>query len=337
MPHSSLSPQRDSTSPRLAAKRLLVIYNPVAGSRRGRKRRYEAVLARLRAAECEITVRETTHRGDAEDFAAGLTREDCDLLVVAGGDGTINEVANGLIDRPLPLAIAPLGTANVLAWELGHGLTITGAARTVGSGRVVRIRPALAGRRGFLLMASAGIDARVVAGVNTALKRRIGKLAYGLTALREILRPPGPRIELDIDGRIEHAALAVVTHAAHYAGPFVIAPEARLGDDRLTVVLVRDNRRIGLILCGIALLLNRIPRRRGVDILPARTVRFLGPPGEPVQSDGDVIGHMPMEVRLGEGELSLIVADPDRVRGLASRELDHDRGVAEAVREPAGS
>lgn len=315
--------------------RVAVIYNPAAGARqRGRLRR---LLRRLRQRGHEVLVRRTEGPGDATRIAAALTPDEVDVVLAAGGDGTINEVANGLIDRPLPLAIAPLGTANVLAWELGHGLTITGAARTVGSGRVVRIRPALAGRRGFLLMASAGIDARVVAGVNTALKRRIGKLAYGLTALREILRPPGPRIELDIDGRIEHAALAVVTHAAHYAGPFVIAPDARLGDDRLTVVLVRDNRRIGLILCGIALLLNRIPRRRGVDILPARAVRFLGPPGEPVQSDGDVIGHMPMEVRLGEGELSLIVADPDRVRGLASRELDHDRGVAEAVREPAGS
>lgn len=291
--------------------RVAVIYNPAAGARqRGRLRR---LLRRLRQAGHEVLVRRTEGPGDATRIAASLMPEDVDVVLAAGGDGTINEVANGLIDRPLPLAIAPLGTANVLAWELGHGLTISGAARTVGHGRVVRIRPALAGERGFLLMASAGIDARVVAGVNSALKRRIGKLAYALVAFREILRPSGTRIELDIDGRVEHAALAVVTHAAHYAGPFVIAPEARLGDDHLSVVLVRDGRRIALLRCGLALLLNRIPRQAGVEILRARHVRFLGPPGEPVQSDGDVIGHMPMAVRVGDGELSLIVADPTRV------------------------
>lgn len=299
-------------------RRVAVIYNPAAGARqRGRLRR---LLKRLKSAGHEILLRRTEGPGDATVIAASLDEGAVDVVLAAGGDGTINEVANGLIGRSLPLAIAPLGTANVLAWELGHGLALSRAASAVAKGEVVRIRPALVGERGFLLMASAGLDARVVAGVDTRLKRKIGKAAYGLAALREIFRPQAAPIALQIDGRDERAALAVVTHAAHYAGPFVIARDARLGDDRLTVVLVKDGRKSSLLRCGLALLLNRIPQTPGVELRRAETVVFAGPEGEPVQSDGDLIGRMPLTIRVGEGELSLIVADPGRVRSLAAAE-----------------
>jgi len=295
-------------------RRVAVIYNPAAGARqRGRLRR---LLKRLKAAGHEILLRRTEGPGDATRIAESLAEDAVDVVLAAGGDGTINEVANGLIGRPLPLAIAPLGTANVLAWELGHGLGIRRAAATVGGGEVVRIRPALAGTRGFLLMASAGLDARVVAGVDAVLKRRLGKVAYAFAAVREIFRPTAAPIQVEIDGEAESAALVVVTHAAHYAGPFVIARDARLADERLTVVLLKDGRKRSLILCGMALVLNRIPRLKSVELRRARSVVFAGPAGEPVQSDGDVIGRMPLSVAVGDGELSLIVADPTRVASL---------------------
>lgn len=292
-------------------RRIAVIYNPAAG-RRGRSL-LRRLLKRLREGGHEVLLRRTEAPGDATRIARALSPGEVDVVLAAGGDGTINEVANGLIGRDLPLAAAPMGTANVLAWELGSGPRIDRAARTVAHGTAVRIRPAIAGARGFLLMASAGLDARVVAGVDTGLKRRFGKAAYALAALREILKPDSADISVEIDGRRERAALAVVTHAAHYAGPFVIAPQARLGDAHLTVVLVRARSRLGLLRCGLALVANRIARCPLVDLRTARRVRFLDPEGEPVQSDGDVIGRIPLEITVGEEAVTLLVPDPGRV------------------------
>lgn len=296
-------------------RRVAVIYNPVAGARQ--RRRLRRLLRRLRKAGHEVSIHHTDGPGAATTIARGLDPAAVDVVLAAGGDGTIREVAGGLIGRPLPLAVAPLGTANVMAWELGHGMSIETAARIVAEGTVVAVHPALAGEHGFLLMASAGLDARVVAGVDPGLKRRIGKLAYVLAAGREILRRPPPPIALEIDGTPVRAALAVVTHAAHYAGPFVIAPRARLGDETLTVVLVEDGSRLGLLRCGLALLFNRVSRLPGVETRTARSVRFTGPVGAPVQSDGDVLGTIPMTVTLDRRMLSLLVRDPGRVAAVA--------------------
>src|SRR5687768_11921870 len=103
-----------------APRRLLIIFNPAAGLRR--RRRLEAVLRHLRPQAREITILETKGPGDAERFAAAAAPERYDALVVAGGDGTVNEAINGLADTPLPLAILPLGAANVLAAEIGQAL-----------------------------------------------------------------------------------------------------------------------------------------------------------------------------------------------------------------------
>jgi diacylglycerol kinase (ATP) len=300
-------------------RRVAVIYNPVAGFlQRGRLRRF---LKHLRGKGHEILLRRTEGPGHATEIAASLDPELIDVVVAAGGDGTINEVANGLIDRPIPLAIAPLGTANVFAFELGLGLTMRRAAAMPSEGHVAEIRPALAGGRGFLLMVSAGPDARVVSKVDTGWKRLIGKGAYVLAALREIASGDRRRVRLRIDGEDHEAGLAIITHASHYAGPFVIAPDARLGDDTVTVILFRGSHRFAQLRYGLALLTNRVARLRDVTVLRARSVRIEGPEGEPIQSDGDVIGHAPMSVVLGDGRLRVLVPDPSRVNPVPAKPL----------------
>src|ERR1700748_1084353 len=116
----------------LRRKRLLLIHNPTAGWRR--RHRLQAVLDALDRDGCTVTLKETTCRGDAEAFARAARAEDYDRVVVAGGDGTMNEAINGLADRRLPLAIVPMGTANVLAAEIGLGLSPAAIARTIVQG-----------------------------------------------------------------------------------------------------------------------------------------------------------------------------------------------------------
>lgn len=295
-------------------KRVAVIYNPVAGFlQRGKLRRF---LKHLRTHGHEVILRRTEAPGHATRIAEELDPAQVDVAVAAGGDGTINEVANGLAGRPIPLAIAPLGTANVFAFELGLGRDLRKAATLPGDGKVAEIYPALADGRGFLLMVSAGADARVVAHVDSTVKRYIGKLAYILAAMKEIATGRNAPIQLTVDGRRYEAGLVVVTHAAHYAGPFVIAPQARLGDDTVTVMLLKGSRRRSLIRYGFALLTHRLATLRDVTILQARKVHFDGPVGQPVQSDGDVIGAMPLTICMGNRPLRILVPDLSRVTAL---------------------
>src|SRR5271156_3055125 len=117
---------QSATMPR---KRIVIILNPLAGSRR--QGRLRAVIAQLRQNGAEVRVETTTAIGDATRFAQQIDPNACDVVVAAGGDGTINEVANGLVGSPLPLAIIPLGTANVLAAEIGLAADATSPARAI--------------------------------------------------------------------------------------------------------------------------------------------------------------------------------------------------------------
>src|SRR5437660_950350 len=167
-------------------KTVLLIRNPTAGRRR--RGLVDAVVRQVRTEGWTVDLVDTEAVGDARRLA-----ETCDgaryaVIAVAGGDGTINEVVNGLAHRggdAPALAIVPLGTANVLAHELGLGFGAAAIARTMVSGRALLVRPGEACNGGdprcFSLMAGAGFDAKVVAGVSALLKRRLGRGAY-LTA-----------------------------------------------------------------------------------------------------------------------------------------------------------
>lgn len=311
MPRSVLSQPENSVSSSAGAKRLLVIYNPVAGSRRGRKQRYEAVLDRLRTAGCALTVRETTQRGDAESFAAGLTRADCDLLVVAGGDGTINEVVNGLGGNrlggaALPLGIVPLGTANVLAIEIGLGLSPAAVAEALLEGVARPIGLGEANGRRFLLMAGAGFDAHVVAGVDGNLKRWLGKGAYVLETLRQFRRYPFPNFRLTIDGEETEACSVIAANARHYGGRFIIGRAARLEDPSLEVCLFTQGGRWYAMLYAAALIFDLLPRMKSVRHIRCKQLSIDGPLEDPVQGDGDILASLPAKLRILPDALSLV-------------------------------
>src|SRR5258706_13445219 len=110
------APRPFAAGPDCGARRLLLVFNPAAG--RKRRPRYEAVLAALRAEGCAVTTVETEAPGHAERIARDISPHSFDAIVAAGGDGTINEIVNGLGDKPVALGLIPLGTANVLADEL---------------------------------------------------------------------------------------------------------------------------------------------------------------------------------------------------------------------------
>lgn len=299
------------------AKSVLLIFNPTAGRRR--RGLVDEVVRRVRSLGWTVDVMETAASGDARRLAETCDAERYGVIAVAGGDGTINEVVNGLAARAAtapPLALVPLGTANVLAHELGLGSTATALAEAITAGREVLMHPGRAcgsGRpRCFSLMAGAGFDAKVVAGVTAPLKRRWGKIAYVWRSLVEASRYRPVRYAVEIDGADFEAASVIVTHARHYAGPYVVAPEASLGAPLLYVCLFERWGWIHALRFGAALLLGALPRTPGYRVVAGREVRIsvLNDAGEqrrqPVQIDGDDALTLPVSIGLSTEAVRLL-------------------------------
>lgn len=282
----------------------MVIYNPTAGRRRRRK--LDAVIDALTKRGVEVSLRATTCRGDAERLAREASSTAFDRLVVAGGDGTINEAVNGLTDRDLPLAIVPLGTANVLAAELGLPTDAPGLAAAIVEGSSRRVSVGRVNGRAFTMMAGIGFDARVVSRVSPALKRAVGKLAYVIETLRQLLRYRPSMYDVIIDGKPYRAASVIVANGRFYGGRFVCAPAARLESTDFQACLFGRAGRWNVVRYALALLLGRLHQLADITIVPAHRIEIATPAGDPVQGDGDTLAALPARIEIVPDTLRLI-------------------------------
>lgn len=303
-----IAPAPSATGDAAAPRRAVIIYNPTAGQRR--RRRLAACIARLEALGCRIDLRPSRCPGDAEAIAAGLTPADGDVVAAAGGDGTINEVVNGLCAArdPIPaLAIIPLGTANVLAAEIGLSGKPEAVARAVAFGPARKIHLGRVNGRHFVMMAGIGFDAHVVEHVSLMLKRGIGRLAYLAAVLGHALSYPFPVCTATIDGRDYRARTVLVCNGRFYGGPFAAVPQASLGLAKLHVCLLREGGWRQVLRYGAALLAGRLSTLPDVTILAADSLTVSGPEGAPVQGDGDIIAHLPARFCVSDRTIDLVM------------------------------
>lgn len=294
----------------VARRRVLIVHNPTAGARR--QRRLDAVIGRLRAHGASVEVRATSAPGDAERFAVeALSAHGAgngpDTVVAAGGDGTINEVVNGLAGGRLPLALMPMGTANVLAAEIGLALDPDEVAHAILNGSVKTIHLGVANGRRFTLMAGVGMDAEVVATVDPVLKRKTGKFAYAVATALRWLEYRDRRFRIEIDGRMHEAASAVIANGHYYAGRFVCADEARITEPLLHVCLFEKPGRWQALYYMLALFGGFLGRLRTYRVVPAQEVAVLLDHDGPVQGDGDVIAHLPVRIRVADETVPLVM------------------------------
>ena len=287
-----------------AGRRVLVIVNPAAG--RWRLERLRAVLGRLGELACASEIRTTTGRGDAERFARQALGEGFDVVVAAGGDGTVNEVINGLAGSDQPLALLPLGTVNVLAAEIGLPNNPRAIAEVIAGGRPAPIYLGRAGPRHFVLMAGVGLDAHVVAGVSLRLKRLLGQKAYYASFFNQLLIQRKLQYRVTIDGAVHQAASVIVANSRFYGGRFVCAPQADLTAPLLQVCLFERPGRWNALRYVLALYRGRVARLNDCRIIPATALTIEGPTGDPAQMDGDIDARLPLTIRVAERPLRLI-------------------------------
>ncbi len=282
--------------------RACIIFNPAA--RGDRAARFHALLEKFRQ---RSELRATAGPGDARRLAAAAVAEGFELIVAAGGDGTLNEVVNGIGDAPdgfaqVRLGILPLGTVNVFALELGIPLGLESAWAVVQEGREITVdlgQATFSGATGpeqryFVQMAGAGLDAGAIERVSWPLKRKVGPLAYvwaGLGALCEAQ----PVIEARGGAAAADGQLVLVGNGRLYGGRFELFPDADLRDGQLEVCVFPRADALALVRCGLPLLLEgRVPER-AVKRFRTREVHLdcTQNPKPGFELDGEWAGRLP--------------------------------------------
>ncbi|MBV8869556.1 MAG: diacylglycerol kinase family lipid kinase [Acetobacteraceae bacterium] len=289
---------------------MVIVFNPAAGRRRAHL--LWRVLDPLIASGVRLEIVETTRRGDARVLARDAAAKGARLVVAAGGDGTIAEVSNGLIGTDAALGVIPLGTANVLAHEIGLPFLPTAIAAALAFGRTRLLWPGVAqgpnGARLFVQMLGAGFDAQVVHRLPLPLKRLFGRGAYALQTARELIRYRFPPIHLRVDGQEHRAGSVIVSKGRLYGGRYLLAPEALAHEPGFSVVLFERSGPLTALLCGALLPLGLLPRAPGLRRLRARRVEILGGTAAPVQADGDEAGWAPLSITDAAAPIRVVAA-----------------------------
>lgn len=291
----------------------ILISNPKTGRYASRRLRpIQETLSQLRSLGLNVELKLTTRPHEATELAARAARNGSSDVIVAGGDGTINEAIQGVAGTKARLAIIPRGTANVLARELGLPLDEEQAAVVAARGKSRRIHLGLAidettgVSRHFALMAGIGLDASIVRRVQPSLKKRIGKGAFWVSGLSHLATWSPHPFTLEIDGREYAATFAAIGKGPRYGGDLAITPGARLDQPEFEVCMINTSSRIRYLRLLSHALREGMPRDKA-EVQFVKTTKILARGDAPVQIDGELIGGLPMRFEIAPESLEVIV------------------------------
>ncbi len=277
-------------------RRALVVANPTAGRGQGAKAAQE-VAAGLSKLGVAAEVHLTRGRGDARSRVRCL-EPGVDLLVSVGGDGTLREVFDGLLDPEIPVAVLPLGTANVLGLDLGLPRDVDQLLELIGARRRERIDVADVNGHLSFLVTGVGFDGAVVRELEKRRNGPIRRLSYLPAALRALrgYRPPRLRVELDGARESGEFGLVLVSNIVHYGGVMKLSPSGSRSDGSFDVFLFRDARLPALVSAFLRGLFLSLPGGKGCTRKRARRVSITSVEPVPYQVDGDWRGVTPVEI-----------------------------------------
>lgn len=304
------------------AGNIILIGNPVAGGGAAFKIRKASDLLIRRGYDVRLML--TGRKGDGETFARDLSGQPVRMVLAAGGDGTYNEIANGLVHSRIPMAILPLGTTSVLARELDIPLAVKGAIdialngdiRTVHLGRITFPESNI--KRYFLLMAGIGFDAEATMRVDETLKKFTGKGAYLLSGLKTLLHYNPGGIALSLGSEETDAArlpaisahCAIIGKASRYGGSFKATPDARLTEPCFYVFITHGRTRRALLRYIAGIVTGRHLGFPDISYLKADRITVEGKAH--VQIDGDYAGTTPARIEIERDALRLVVPHPSK-------------------------
>ena len=281
----------------------LIILNPAADSERAlRKQAQVESLAR----DCVVCA--TTYTGEAEAMARRGVAEGFEKIVAAGGDGTINEVVNGLAGSGTTLGLLPIGTMNVFANELGlptHDLELCWEIVKGDSTRAIDLPKA--NQKFFVQLAGVGLDAQVVKETSSQLKRNFGPLSYVISALQIAARTPPKLFIQSEDASIEEGSFVLIGNGRLYGGPFPFFKHAVLDDGLLDVIVFKQLGYLEIIKYLQDVIFSSEIRVPEIEYFQTRQLRVESDQSVPVELDGELVGNCPVEFSLENRSLRVLV------------------------------
>jgi YegS/Rv2252/BmrU family lipid kinase len=282
----------------------LIILNPAAHSERAQRKR-----AQVEALARGCVVFATTCAGEAEAIARRGTKEGFEKIVAAGGDGTINEVVNGLAGTNTMLGLLPIGTMNVFATELGlpvNDLELCWNIIQSDSTRVVDL--ARANEKFFVQLAGVGLDAQVVKETSAQFKRNFGPLSYLISAAHIAARKP-PRLFIHTeDAQIKEGSFVLIGNGRLYGGRFPFFKHAVLDDGKLDVVVFKSLGYLEIIKYLQDVFFSSDIRVPEIECFQTTRLRVESDQAVPVELDGELVGNCPVEFSIQERSLRVLVA-----------------------------
>jgi diacylglycerol kinase (ATP) len=303
-------------------KDAVIIYNPTSGRKRHRRfEELERAARLLKDAGIAAELAPTTGPATATKIARQAVEQRRGMVIACGGDGTINEIINGLAESPVPMALLPAGTANILAKELGIPWDIPQAARLIPSGTIRRIALGKAlplngnhsdamPREGryFLSVGGAGPDGAIVNGVDHKLKKDAGIFAYWAEGFRQLFQYSFPEIRVRSNGQERKATILVAGRTVNYGGPFKITTQANLFENCFEFLTNSKRSRLAYLACLPALWMGTLRQMDGIEAWKAAETICEAAGNEPVfaQVDGEPVGQLPLAFRIVPDALSIV-------------------------------
>lgn len=288
-------------------KKCLIIANPISGLGFGRRNapRLEAL---LRQSGYDVELVWTDAEGAARAAAEAADPGEVTVILSVGGDGTLNEVVNGVGDRRIPVTIFPTGTGNVLAKEYGIPYDVSRVCDMIVRGKTVALDVGVIGDRRFLLFAGAGFDAAVTKALQQRRTGRISMLNYVGPTLRTFATYEFPEMTVAVDGRpAGNATTVLISNVRSYGGPFGFLKDADPTDGAFDICLMRGRRRRDLLRYLWGGLRQNVLRHKDTAHLRGTLVELSADGDAPIQADGDFIGNLPARIEMLHARLPLIV------------------------------
>ncbi|OUS31860.1 hypothetical protein A9Q99_01835 [Gammaproteobacteria bacterium 45_16_T64] len=288
------------------SKKILIIFNPTAG--RGKRTLLESVVSKLEQAACDVEVYDTQCAGDAIQFLQAYDKP-IDLIVAAGGDGTTNEVLNGMIGKEdIPLGIISSGTANVLAQELNMPSSAKAIADILVNGKSKPVYPCRLNDKRFIMMVGIGYDAWVVNGTSSALKKSVGKGAYIWSMFKYVLPYGSKQYQIAVDGEQYNVPSMIVTNGKKYGGNFTISQKADISAPTMQALIFTSTNRLTMIGYMLAMVFGIMERCTTLISVPAKRIEVSSNQPDVLQADGDPAGVLPAIMEIEETPIKILVA-----------------------------
>ena len=279
---------------------ILVILNPAARSERAKStwKKIEKFPG--------CTLRLTTAPGDARAAAERAVTEGFKTIVAAGGDGTVNDVVNGLAGADVALGILPVGTMNVFAAELGLPSDLAEAWAVIRAGRTRKIDLARANARYFVQLAGVGLDAQVVQETSWNFKKNFGPLSYVISAAQIAARKP-PRLFVEADGVEREGSFVLIGNGRYYGGPVAVFKDARIDDGKLDVLIFKNLGYLDIARYLGTIFMGKHTRLSDVEYFQTKKAVVRSDEDVPVEVDGEVVAQLPVTFRISSRKLRVLV------------------------------